>query len=117
VPASLPNAGGEPTTATAGAAAGTWEVTLKTQGGDLPITATLTDDAGKITGKMTTLMGELTLEGTIEGKTLKLSTVARTPQGEIPVSLTGDVDGDAIVNGKASFGGLGQGEWTAKRKQ
>jgi hypothetical protein len=103
--------------AATGGAAGTWDVTLKTQGAEFPITATLADDAGKITGKMATHLGELTLAGTLEGRTLKLSMIARTPQGEIPVSLTGDVDGDVIVNGKADFGGLGQGEWTAKRKQ
>jgi hypothetical protein len=98
-----------------GAMAGTWDVTFKTQGGEFPVTATLTDDAGKISGTMATYLGELTLEGVVEGKTLKLSTIARTPQGDIPVALTGDVDGDSIVNGKADFGGMGQGEWSAKR--
>jgi hypothetical protein len=104
-------------TPAAGAMAGKWDVTFKTQGGEFPVTATLTDEAGKILGTMATQLGELTLEGTIEGKVLKLSTVARTPQGDIPVALTGDVDGDSIINGKADFGGMGQGEWTAKRSR
>jgi hypothetical protein len=44
--------------------------------------------------------------------------IAKTPQGDIPVSLTGEVDGDSIVNGRADFGGgMGLGEWTAKRRQ
>ncbi len=119
-PAPVPVSDPSPTPATpsavAGGAAGTWDVTLKTQGAEFPITATLTDEGGKIAGKMTSHLGEVTLEGTLEGRTLKLSMIARTPQGEIPVLLTGDVDGDAIINGKAVFGGLGQGEWTAKRK-
>jgi len=101
----------------AGGAAGTWDVTLKTPGGEIPVTASLTDEAGKISGTMTSHLGELPVEGTIEGKTLKLSMVAKTPQGDVPVSLTGDVDGDSIVNGKADFGGMGQLEWTARRKQ
>jgi hypothetical protein len=100
-----------------GAMAGKWDVTFKTHGGEFPVTATLTDEAGKISGTMATQLGELTVEGTIEGKTLKLSTVAKTPQGDIPVALTGDVDGDSIINGKADFGGMGQGEWTAKRSR
>jgi hypothetical protein len=116
-PVSDPSPTAATPSAAAGGAAGTWDVTLKTQGAEFPITATLSDEAGRITGKMATQLGELTLEGTLEGRTLKLSMIARTPQGEVPVSLTGDVDGDAIVNGKADFGGLGQGEWTAKRKQ
>jgi len=101
----------------AGAVAGKWDVTFKTPGGEFPLTATLVDDAGRISGTMATHLGELTLECTIEGKTLKLSTVASTPSGDIPVALTGDVDGDAIVNGKANFGGMGQGEWSAKRSR
>ena len=31
------------------------------------------------------------------------------------VVLTGDLDGDSIVNGKAEVAGMGQMEWTAKR--
>jgi hypothetical protein len=112
----------EPTAAPAasaatGGAAGTWDVTLKMQGAEFPVTATLTDEAGTISGTMGSHLGELPVAGTIEGKTLKLSMVAKTPQGDIPVSLTGDVDGDAIVNGRAEFGGMGQVEWTARRRQ
>ena len=42
---------------------------------------------------------------------------AKTPQGDLNVSLTGDVDGDSIVNGKAEVTGMGQMAWSAKRKQ
>jgi hypothetical protein len=111
------NGAAAPATAALGGAAGTWDVTLKTQGGEFPFTATLVDEAGKISGTMATHLGELPVEGMIEGNALKLSTVAKTPQGDIPVSLTGDLDGDSIVNGKANFGGMGQGEWSARRKQ
>ena len=31
------------------------------------------------------------------------------------VVLTGDVDGDSIVNGKADIAGMGQMAWSAKR--
>ena len=37
-----------------------------------------------------------------------------TPNGDIPIKMTGDVSGDAIA-GKADFGGMGEGEWSAKR--
>jgi len=103
--------------ASAGGATGSWDVTVKTQGGDIPLTASLNDEAGKITGTVSSHLGELPVEGTIEGHTLKLSLVAKTPQGDIPVTMTGDIDGDSIVNGKANFGGMGQGEWTATRKR
>jgi len=51
----------------------------------------------------------------MEGKSLKMTMVAQTPQGELTVILTGDLDGDAIVNGKADVAGMGQMEWSAKR--
>jgi len=98
-------------------AAGKWDVTLKTQAGEFPITASLVDEAGTITGTVMTHLGEVPVQGTIEGHTLKLTLVAKTPQGEIPVALTGEIDGDAIVNGKAEIHGMGQGEWTARRKR
>jgi hypothetical protein len=110
-------AGSTPAPSMGGGAAGTWEVMLKTGGGDFPVSAMLTDEAGKISGTLTSQMGEVPITGTMEGRALKLSLVAKTPQGDIPIVLTGDVAGDEIINGKADFGGMGQGEWTAKRKQ
>ena len=60
-------------------------------------------------------MGEVAITGTVEGKAVKISMVARTPQGDLNVEMTGDLDGDSIVNGKAEIAGMGQMEWTAKR--
>ena len=45
----------------------------------------------------------------------KLTLVAQTPQGDMTVVMTGDLDGDNIVNGKAEVSGMGQMEWSAKR--
>jgi hypothetical protein len=99
----------------AGLAGGKWDVTIKTPGGDFPAVANFTEDAGKLSGTFSGQMGEVPVTGTIEGKALKLSMVAKTPQGDITVELSGDVDGDSIVNGKADIAGMGQMEWTAKR--
>ena len=41
--------------------------------------------------------------------------MAQTPNGNMTVMMTGDIDGDSIVNGKAEIAGLGQMEWSAKR--
>jgi hypothetical protein len=99
----------------AGLAGGKWDVTIKTPGGEFPATANFTEDGGKLTGTFGSQMGEVPVTGTIEGKSLKLSMVAKTPQGDLTVELSGDVDGDSIVNGKAEVAGMGQMEWTAKR--
>ena len=101
--------------ASSGSIAGKWDVTLKTPGGDFPASATFSEDAGKVSGTFGSAMGEAPVSGTIEGHTLKLTMTAQTPQGAMTVVLTGDVDGDAIANGKADVAGMGQMEWTAKR--
>jgi hypothetical protein len=94
---------------------GKWDVTLKTPAGDFPANATLTDEGGKLTGTFGSQMGEVQVAGTSEGNALKLTMVAVTPQGNMNVILTGDLQGDEIVNGKAEVEGLGQMEWTARR--
>jgi len=115
-PAVAPAAASAATTAVTGAGfSGKWDVMLKTPAGDMPANATLTDDNGKLSGTFGSQLGEVPLAGTAEGKALKLTIVAQTPQGDMTVTMTGDLDGDNIVNGKAEIAGLGQMEWSAKR--
>jgi len=103
------------TTTTLTGFGGKWDVTLKTPAGDFPANANLNVDGGKLTGTFGSQMGEVPVEGTIEGNAMKVTMTAQTPQGPMTVVLTGDLDGDAIVNGKAEVAGMGQMEWTAKR--
>jgi hypothetical protein len=105
------------TTATPGTAAGQWDITIKTPGGDRPATATLTEDNGKLTGTLASDVGEVPISGTIEGKAVKLAFTAVTPNGNLPITMTGDIDGDSILNGKAEIGGMGIMEFVAKKKQ
>lgn len=98
-----------------GGYAGKWDVVVKTPGGDFPATANLTDDGGKLSGTFGSQMGEVPVTGTVEGKSMKLTMSTQTPNGTMTVVLTGDLDGDSIVNGKAEIEGMGQMEWTAKR--
>ena len=94
---------------------GKWDVTLKTPAGDFPANANLTVDGGKLSGTFGSQMGEVPVEGSVEGNAMKVTMTAQTPQGPMTVVLTGDLDGDSIVNGKAEVAGMGQMEWTAKR--
>ena len=80
---------------------------LKTPAGDMPANATLSDTNGKVTGTFGSQLGEVPVSGTAEGKALKLTLVAQTPQGDMTVTMTGDLDGDNIVNGKADVVGAG----------
>ena len=94
---------------------GKWDVMLKTPAGDMPANATLNDDNGKLSGTFGSQLGEVPVAGTVEGKALKLTMTAQTPQGDMNVVMTGDLEGDNIVNGKAEVSGLGSMEWSAKR--
>jgi hypothetical protein len=93
---------------------GKWDVTLKTQMGDVPATAEFTDAGGKVTGTLTGPVGPMDVSGTFDGSAIKLTFTAHTPNGDIPVTMTGDLTGDQIA-GKAEFGGMGNGEWSARR--
>jgi hypothetical protein len=104
-----------PSATTTGGFGGKWDVTLKTPAGDFPASATLTEEGGKLSGSFGSQMGEVPVTGTVEGAAMKVTFNAQTPQGPMTVVLTGDLDGDSIVNGKAEVAGMGQMEWTAKR--
>jgi hypothetical protein len=103
-----------PAASAVGTIAGKWDVTLMTPGGEFPASASFAEDGGKVTGTFGSQMGEIAVSGTIEGRAFKLSMTAQTPQGPMEVTMTGDVDGDAI-KGKAEIAGMGQMEWTGKR--
>ena len=85
--------------------------------GDVPVSVEFVESAGKVTGTIVGPMGPVEIAGTFAGNAIKLEFVAKTPQGDIPVTMSGELNGDSIVNGKAEFGGMGQGEWTAKRSK
>ena len=94
---------------------GKWDVTFLTPQGEFPATAMLKNDGGKLSGTFGSQMGEVPVAGTFEGKTLKFSITAQTPQGDMNIALSGDLDGDSIVNGTAEIAGMGQMAWSAKR--
>jgi hypothetical protein len=101
----------------AGGVSGEWDLTFKTPNGDLAATAKVTEDAGKLNGTLTSQMGEAPFTGTLEGKSLKVTFNFETPNGTLPVTMTGDIEGTVIPNGKADITGMGTLEWTAKKKQ
>ena len=114
-PATAAPAATAASTSTGAGFVGKWEVMLKTPGGDMPASATLSYADGKVTGTFGSQLGEVPVSGTAEGNALKITMIAQTPQGDMTVVLTGDLDGDSIVHGKAEVAGMGQMEWSAKR--
>ncbi len=95
-------------------ASGKWDVTFKTPQGDFPAVATLTADGGKLSGTLGSQLGETQVSGTVDGSKIALSLVVESPQGNMNVSMTGEMQGDSMA-GTADVAGMGQMEWSAKR--
>jgi hypothetical protein len=98
-----------------GGASGEWDLTFKTPKGDVPATATINQDGGKLSGTLSSPMGQAPFTGTLEGTSLRVTSNLITPRGTLPMTMKGDIAGDAIANGKAKIKGVGKMKWTAKR--
>jgi hypothetical protein len=118
-----PAAGPTTANAAAGAAAaapitdlnGKWDIKLVIAGmGEMPATAVMKQDGDKISGTISGPAGELPIAGTVTGKSLRIDFEADTPQGKLPVTMTGDI-GTTSVTGKATIAGMGEADWTATR--
>ena len=100
-----------------GGASGEWDLIFKTPDGDVPATATINQDGGKLSGTLSSKMGEAPVTGTLVGTSLRVMSNVMTPRGTLPLTMKGDIAGDAIANGKAKIKGVGKMKWTAKRRQ
>jgi hypothetical protein len=94
---------------------GKWDIKLAIAGmGEIPATALIKQDGDKLSGTISGPAGDLVIAGTVTGRTVKIDFEADTPQGKLPVTMTGDM-GATSVTGKASIAGMGEAEWTATR--
>jgi hypothetical protein len=105
-----PAAAGSTTDAT-----GKWDLVFNIEGvGEFPVTADLKQDGTKITGTFSGPTGDVTLQGTMTGPTLKLEFEVETPQGKMPIVITGDL-GPEGFSGKATLTGMGEATWKGTR--
>ena len=118
--AAKPTAAAAPTATAAGGAAitdmnGKWDVKLVIAGmGEMPATAVLKQDGNKVTGTLNGAAGEMVLAGTVTGTTVKFDFEADTPQGKLPITMTGVIGATSVI-GKATIAGMGEADWTATR--
>lgn len=95
-------------------AAGTWDVTLNSPQGTFNLQFILKQDGEKLSGAVKGQRGEVPLEGTIKGKDVVLKWTTKFQDNDLPITLTGAVDGSAM-KGTADYGGFAQGDFSAKR--
>jgi hypothetical protein len=97
-----------------GGAAGTWDVTLNSPQGTFNLQFILKQDGEKLSGAAKSPRGEVPLEGTLKGKDITLKWTTKFQDNDLPITLTGTVDG-AAMKGTADYGGFAQGDFSAKR--
>ena len=95
-------------------AGGSWDVTLNSPQGTFNLQFNLKQDGEKLSGVLKGQRGELPLEGTMKGKEVTLKWTTKYEGNDLPITLTGTVDGSAM-KGSADYGGFAQGDFSAKR--
>lgn len=94
---------------------GRWDIKIVIAGmGEMPATAVMKQDGETLTGTISGPAGDLLIAGSVTGRTVKIEFEADTPQGKIPVTMTGDIGATSVI-GKASVAGMGEADWTATR--
>lgn len=103
--------------ATVAGAGGKWDIVLTLGGaGEFPMTANFTQAGENVTGTLSSQAGDVPVTGTMVGNALKLEFIAPTPNGDLTITMTGDLGADGFA-GKAGIAGLGEADWTGKRSK
>lgn len=89
---------------------GEWSITVYSSQGPIPALLKLKVEGEKLTGTILGEGSEMPLEGTVKDNEVSFSFW----YGEIPVSMSGKVDGDSI-KGYFDAGGQDGGEWSGTR--
>ncbi len=95
---------------------GSWESTVESPQGAMTSAATYKQTGEELTGTHVGQMGELQLKGTVKGNAISYQITIEMGGQQLTITYAGTVNGDTIT-GTADFGGMGSGNWTAKRKK
>jgi hypothetical protein len=93
---------------------GKWEMSIGSSQGSLPATLTVTKEGDKLAGLLSSMQGDVPTTVTLKEKAVSIEFAVQTPNGPLNIIMSGTVDGDAM-KGTADFGGLGSGDWSAKK--
>jgi hypothetical protein len=95
---------------------GVWAFTVETPAGTGSPTFTFKQDGENLTGNYKGQLGEAPVTGTVKGSDVKFTIKVNAQGQDLTVSYTGKIENKDSMKGNASFGELGEGTWTAKRK-
>lgn len=96
---------------------GMWDLTVMSDQGDQLLTISVVQDGQDLTatGEAGEL-GPIEMKGAIDGANIRLAWALDFQGTPLDIVFTGTL-ADGVMSGTADFGGMGQGDWTAKRAE
>jgi len=114
-PATAASTGAAPAAAAPVDVSGKWSITMAMRGGSTFATiATLQQTGGQITGSLNGQAGDEPVTGTMVGRALTLQFRAATAQGDVAVTMKGELGADGFT-GTLGLPGMGEIDWTGTR--
>lgn len=95
---------------------GTWFFTVDLSAGSGAPTVELKQEGAKITGKYSGTLGEVPLVGKLDGDAIELVGNAEYSGEKFRLTYVGKLTSATTMQGKAIYGELGEGTFTAKKK-
>ena len=97
---------------------GVWQIALDTQTGEQTWTVTFEQNGATLGGEIDMHDGEGTLpvEGSVDGNTIAFVFIVPDLDGDMPINLSGEIDGAAIAGDEGNFVWYGSGDWTGKKQ-
>jgi len=114
--AAAPAASASPAPAGAMNVTGAWAFTVETQAGSGSPSFTFKQDGENLTGTYKGQFGEAPLTGSVKGADIKFTIKINAQGQDLTVTYTGKIENKDSMKGTASFGEMGEGTWTGKRK-
>ena len=97
---------------------GVWQLDLDTQTGEQTWTVIFEQNGSRLGGEIDMNDGEGTLpvEGSVEGSLIEFVFIVPDLDGDMPINLSGEVDGASIIGDEGHFVWYGSGTWTGKKQ-
>ena len=97
---------------------GIWQIDLDTQTGEQTWTVIFEQNGATLGGEIDMHDGEGTLpvEGSVDGNTIAFVFIVPDLDGDMPINLSGEIDGATIAGDEGHFVWYGSGDWTARKR-
>lgn len=97
---------------------GIWQIDLDTQTGEQTWTVIFEQNGATLGGEIDMHDGEGTLpvEGSVDGNTIAFVFIVPDLDGDMPINLSGEIDGATIAGDEGHFVWYGSGDWTARKQ-